>query len=245
MGIILPDAYDLIKLDSVDSTNLLAQKYIEEGRVEGPLVIVADEQTHGRGRYDRQWVSTKGNLYCSIVLKVNRPIVQLSQLSFVVALAVAEAIGEEQKVSVKWPNDILVDGKKVAGILVQSFNIAKNRADIVIGIGCNIISYPEKTDFPATSLKKEKMAVSRDALVEKIVTALEKHYSIWLSGFVGIKQLWLTKCAHLDKEIVVKGKNYQQKGIFRGISEIGELLLECDDGNKIENITIGDVFFED
>ncbi len=140
--------FDVRLLDSVGSTSDEALRLAREGAPHG-TVVTAREQTAGRGRVGRAWASPPGNLYLSVLLRLDLPVARIAELSFVAALAVAETVDAfvAGRASLKWPNDVLIDGAKVAGILIeQADGVA------VIGIGVNVAHCPSGLAYPVTSL---------------------------------------------------------------------------------------------
>jgi len=175
MPISLPAGWSLIALDSVESTNDEAKRRAERGAADG-TVVCARAQTAGRGRRGRRWSSPEGNLYVSIILRTDKPPAEAAQLSLATGLALAEALEgllpEGVTVRCKWPNDVLVDGCKIAGILLESSGAA--RVDwIVVGCGVNVVSHPDLAAYPATDLS----AAGCDGVtVERVLEALKDRF---------------------------------------------------------------------
>ena len=244
----LPSLYNLIALDTIDSTNAEARRRAEDGAPEGTLVW-ALEQTAGRGRRGRTWVSPKGNFYASLVLRPEVPLKDAAQLSFVAALAVFDAIGAVcpagLEVAVKWPNDVLITGRKVAGILLESQGAADAGAEadfIVLGVGVNLMSFPEDAEFPATCLTDEGAGV----LPHEFLEAFARHFLTWVrqwadQGFEKVRKNWLWRCDQTGKDIQVRLPNETLSGVFAGLDDAGALLLDTGTGTR--TITAGDVFF--
>jgi BirA family biotin operon repressor/biotin-[acetyl-CoA-carboxylase] ligase len=231
----------IIHLDSVDSTNAYAKTLIN--KVETPVVIVADEQTAGRGRYDRVWQAGRGNLMMSLLLDADKHVEQLGQLSFVASLALAQVI-DDDAVTLKWPNDVMFGGKKMAGILIEALESGGDVSHVIIGVGVNISSHPEDALFSATSLNTEHIVRDRDELMNSYIECFGVLYKEWLTDFSSIRSAWLAKCGHIGDKIVVKSASTQKEGVFMGLGLDGELLLQLSDG-KQEAINTGDVFFKD
>jgi len=236
--------YKIINLPETGSTNDIAKEYAVIG--EENLVIVADRQTGGRGRNGRSWESQEGNLFCSILLKPKcRPEI-FSLFSFVCALAVTgalEALTGNSELTLKWPNDVLLNGKKVCGILLESAIRGNETEYLIIGIGVNLLHYPEETLYPVTSIFAETdKEISRDDLLDEIVKQFEVYQSEFLGcGFAGIRNQWLQYAHNIDHTIGVNLADESTHGIFRGIDENGNLLLEISDGS-ISKIANGDVY---
>ncbi len=239
----LPENYRLVTLDSVGSTNEEAKRVVECG-TDGAVVITAKSQTEGRGRYDRKWISGEGNLYASILLPVDFVIEDAAQLSFVTAIAARYTLAKnDAPIKLKWPNDLLINGKKCGGILLESYR-SGNKDYIIIGIGVNIRNHPQNTEYPATSLHMEGVG---EAGVENILSALvrnfDNYYNLWCrEGFAEIREKWLENAVGIGENIKVRTGKDTITGIFEDIDSNGALILRLEDGN-IKTITAGDVFF--
>jgi len=211
----------------------------EEGLPEG-TVVQCLEQTKGHGRYGREWVSPLGNLYMSILLRPDCPVAKAGQLSFVAAVALSAAMDDVledgHRKTLKWPNDILINGKKVSGIIIEKQNEA-----YVLGIGVNILGAPEEATFLKALAGDNRLAIHpfRDRTLEK----LGFYYEQWQTeGFASIRNLWLSQAQGLNEMLVVKIGDREITGIFRDINENGFLILEAPDGKKID-INSGEVYF--
>ncbi|MEM7617486.1 MAG: biotin--[acetyl-CoA-carboxylase] ligase [Pseudomonadota bacterium] len=155
--------FNVTKFDSIDSTGAYAKRQFERGDITEGTVIFAEHQSKGYGRYGKEWISPKGNFYCSIVLKPNTDLRRLSQLPFVFAAAVGRVLKDllpedRDKVQYKWPNDILINNKKVAGILLESSMTRGSTSPnwLLVGIGINTVNSPNvKLPFPCSSLIEE------------------------------------------------------------------------------------------
>lgn len=217
--------WEIKQFNSLTSTNLVARDY--------PVgtIIVAETQTAGRGRYGRVWQSPKGNLYASFVFKAD---VRLDQyLSFLTGLALAESL-PEFNVRLKWPNDVLLDGKKVAGILLETC-----QDKIIVGIGVNLIQNPEKNMlYPTTNLGGK---LSPIGLIKRLMIQYEALFSVFeKKGFKKIRARWLDLAVGVGETISVHLPTEELIGTFEGISDEGALLLKI--GKKVRSITAGDVF---
>jgi len=248
----LPSPYRLVELDCVDSTNREAKRLAESGAKDS-TVVWAKRQTAGRGRRGRKWVSKPGNLYFSIILRPPYPMADVAQLSFVAANAVADAIQVAAPrgtfVNVKWPNDVLVEDKKIAGILLEGESDPnQDRFQwLVIGIGVNVATHPavNETEIPATSLA-EQGVVDKDldisALLDTLVKRFLAGFVTWRNlGFGPIRRHWLLRAKGLGSRVQVRLPNETVYGIFAALDENGALVLHMDKGpNRL--ITAGDVF---
>ena len=215
--------------ETVDSTNKVAADY--------PIgsVIIANSQTSGRGRYGHTWVSDKGNLYLSAVLKTYGT--QTPLMAFVVAVAVAETLSKAGiDVQLKWPNDVLLDGAKLAGILLE-----QNDDKLIVGIGVNCISCPNDLPYPVAHLNGKISAIELQDLIMQ-------HLNNWIQlfevkGFLSVYHEWKKYAIGIGKTITVRLPNETLTGIFRDLSESGALILELPD-NTVKYVTAGVVFFE-
>ena len=223
------------------STNIQAKLEAEEGAAEGTLVM-ADMQTAGRGRRGRTWSSPAGvNLYFTLILKPSYGTEQASGVTLVMALAVAAGIRETCGVSagIKWPNDIVVNGRKVCGILTE-MSVEENIIRyIIIGVGVNVglQEFPQEVAQRATSLQAEcGSEVSRDALAENIMAAFEQYYeSFLLSGdLFGVLAEYNSLLVNRGERVRVLDPKEEYQGLALGINARGELLVEREDGSVAE-----------
>jgi BirA family biotin operon repressor/biotin-[acetyl-CoA-carboxylase] ligase len=225
--------------DSIDSTNDEARRLAEAGE-KGPLWIVAREQTKGRGRRGRTWVSQAGNLFATLLMPAPR---HPGQFAFVAGLAAGEVVAgwaPLASVALKWPNDVLLNGKKVCGILLEGLG----RDTFAIGIGINLAGHPMDTEFPATSVKEAMgRAPSPDDAHAMLAGTMSSWYEVWEGGgFAEIREAWLARASHLGQTIRIRLERGESKGVFEGLDEDGALLLRKPDG-AVDRIAAGDVFF--
>ena len=237
----------VIQLEEVDSTNSYAKKNISN--LEDKTAIITKRQTSGRGRLNRSWVDLgEENLFLSIVLKPSDTFKEiypnLTQYLSVALCKVIETYGI--KTQIKWPNDVLVDGKKIAGILSETVMQGQKLEGIVLGIGVNLNSNQEKIDaIPnkiATSLNIETgKTINLKEFLNKLLTEFFEHYDKFLqSGFLQIKNDYIKRNCFLEKELKVLVFNHIESGIAKAVNDLGELVLE--DNNKREIVlTIGDI----
>lgn len=232
--------------DVLDSTNEEARRLAEAGEA-GPLWIVAREQTSGRGRRGREWVSRAGNLFATLLLRPQRPPDQCAQLSFVAALAVGDVVAgyaPNARVALKWPNDVLLDGKKVAGMLLESSG-AKARMDwLAVGIGINLANFPDGVEFPATSLAAlTGRAPDAGDSAAKLAARWDAWYETWMnSGFAPIRDAWLARASGLGERVHARLAGREVQGVFEGLAEDGALIMRESSG-KQTRIAAGEVFF--
>ena len=246
----IPSLYNVIKYDTIGSTNAEAARLANQGEDVAPdgTLIWSLEQTEGRGRRGRNWDSPTGNLYTSLILRPEVPLREGAQLGFIAALAVYDALGNigpaGHQVHCKWPNDVLLNEKKVAGILLDSKGGGGDTPPdwIILGMGLNVEWHPDKTEFPATSLRFEGWPNT----VDEVISAYTKSFLSWTNrwldhGFAPIRKDWLWRCKGMGEKIEVRLENQTLIGIFEGMDEDGALVLNLD--GKTQRITAGDVFF--
>jgi BirA family transcriptional regulator, biotin operon repressor / biotin---[acetyl-CoA-carboxylase] ligase len=239
--------YHLLSFDSLDSTNEEAKRIARAGGGHG-AVIWAKRQTEGRGRMDRNWVSSEGNLFVSILLKPEKPAQDLPQLSFVTAVAAIESmlplLSNHVKLQCKWPNDILVDGRKLGGILLESFQVPEKKEHwVVIGVGINVDSFPPRTEFPATCLKDAGVElVSAKIILSRFIHHFIEAYNHWdAKGFAIIRTKWQRHAWGLSERLCARLPDEQIEGVAEGIDAHGSLILKLDNGKK-RQIHAADVF---
>ena len=213
-----------------------------------PTWILADSQTAGRGRRGRAWQSPVGNLMTTLYLPISFDAVKAGQLAFVAGLAlertVSALIGERAQASLKWPNDVLVDGKKASGILLESA-MRDNKIDwLAIGLGLNLAHHPDDTPYPATSLAAYMDTPANNlAALEILARAFDEVFRPWRNGGFGpVLQAWRAVAYGLGGPIVATLENEQFEGIFKDIDEKGALILQTAAGDTM-TIDAGDVFF--
>ena len=213
-----------------------------------PTWILADSQTAGRGRRGRAWQSPVGNLMTTLYLPISFDAVKAGQLAFVAGLAlertVSALIGERAQASLKWPNDVLVDGKKASGILLESA-MRNNKIDwLAIGLGLNLAHHPDDTPYPATSLAAYMDTPANNlAALEILARAFDEVFRQWRNGGFGpVLQAWRAVAHGLGGPIVATLENEQFEGIFKDIDEKGALILQTAAGDTM-TIDAGDVFF--
>lgn len=233
--------------DYCSSTMDLAREWVL--RQSGPHkfhFIQAYTQKAGRGKREREWVSEKGNFFGTLIMPFPFSLEKRGDMSFLTAVAVGEALrflDPNLNVHYKWPNDIVVDMKKVGGILLESLENKNNHSFLNIGIGLNFLSHPDH--ISSTCLKKHMnglppLDVFRDVLIQKIF----HYYEIWVKdGFQEIRDLWLARAIKRHKEIQIVIGRESLSGIFETIDDRGGLVLICRNGIK-KTFYTGEVFFE-
>jgi BirA family biotin operon repressor/biotin-[acetyl-CoA-carboxylase] ligase len=214
----------------------------------GPLWIVAELQTAGRGRRGRVWVSEAGNLQASLLLTDIAPVAATPEICFVAALALHDAVLDccaglaPARLALKWPNDLLLDGKKLAGILVEGRTSGTETA-AVIGFGANCQSHPQGGLLSATDLRNAGFSVEPIALLDALDRRVAERLAQWAAGsdFPAIRSAWLLRATGLGSAIEVKLPDRTIGGTFEAIDAAGCLVLLRSDGVR-ETIRAGDVF---
>ncbi len=235
-----------LRLASVDSTNAEAMRRAAAGET-GPLWILAETQSAGRGRSGRHWSSSSGNLYASLLVRLSTPSPKAYQLSLVAGVAVIDAIratmslAADATLSLKWPNDILVGAEKTGGILVESSTGAGGLV-AVIGIGINLVTHPLLPDRPATHLGAHGIAPDAETLLAAIAPQLAAWLEVWAegSGFSAIREAWLARCGALGQRLGINTGRERIEGTFCGVDHDGALLLQDDSGRE-RRFSFGDV----
>jgi BirA family transcriptional regulator, biotin operon repressor / biotin---[acetyl-CoA-carboxylase] ligase len=239
----------LVNLALASSTNTEAFRLAEDGAVEG-TVVTADEQDKGKGRLGRTWSSPPGaNLYCSVILRPQIKPFEAPQLTFLSAVAVARAIEQAAglKPEIKWPNDVLIGSKKVAGLLNEMSSETDGINFVILGIGVNLnmtaAQFPADLRHPATSLYIEGgVKVGRARFTALLLNELDRLYAGFLdNGFAQVRREWQERCNADGREVVVTNHGCADiRGQFAGIDGDGALLVQCPDGTT-ERILSGDV----
>jgi BirA family transcriptional regulator, biotin operon repressor / biotin---[acetyl-CoA-carboxylase] ligase len=227
---VLPDGWTLVALDTVGSTNDEAAQLADAGAPEG-TVVWSREQTGGRGRRGRVWASPVGNLYTSTILRPDCPAQRAAELGFAAALAVADIVPAGREVRVKWPNDVLVDGGKIAGILLESAIGQTGQVQhVVAGIGVNVGFAPQ---LPEMRYPGSALGGSVEAALEKLTAALAARLAEWRrEGFETVRAAWLAKAGPLGAEVDVKLGEGLVRGRFAGLDREGALLLDTATGPR-------------
>jgi BirA family biotin operon repressor/biotin-[acetyl-CoA-carboxylase] ligase len=231
----------LVSYDAIDSTNAEALRLARAGE-SGPLWVVANSQSAGRGRRGRTWVSEPGNLYASLLLTDPSPPDRAAEISFVAALALRDAIagdipGLAARLLLKWPNDLLIDRNKFAGILIEG-----EGSEVAIGIGVNCVHHPAATNYPATDLATAGVRTSPETLLGPLSRAMLDRLVQWDrgAGFAATRADWLAHAAGLGKPIRVTLAEGELNGLFETVDQTGRLVLQLADGTT-QTVAAGDV----
>lgn len=244
--------YHLLSYDLLDSTNEEARRLASGGGSHG-AVIWAKRQSSGRGRMGREWVSAEGNLFVTVLLKPEKDLATCAQLSFVASVAVAETLDgivSDTEIACKWPNDVLCNGRKLGGILLESFSTTSEFGHetqwVAVGVGINVDSFPEHVMFPATSLREAGVElISAKIVLSRFIHNFIHYYDLWSAkGFTPIQKEWTRRAYRLGHATQVIIGDTETEGVFEGIDPAGRLLLKSPSG-AITGITAGDVFFKD
>lgn len=212
------------------------------------LVIQSLTQSQGRGRHGNSWTSPMGNLYMSVLLRPLCTADLAGQISFVVALAVSAAmdefIVEGHTKTLKWPNDIMIDGKKAAGILLETEVSPKGLVGhLIIGLGVNILSAPEGRLSLKEVSGENRLAVH--PFRDRVLHYLDVYYAAWKAqGFVPIRKAWLEQAHGLNQNMTARLPNREEKGIFKDIDEAGGLILDISENKQIV-IRAGEIYFDE
>jgi BirA family transcriptional regulator, biotin operon repressor / biotin---[acetyl-CoA-carboxylase] ligase len=240
----LPPSFRLLEFERIDSTNDEAKRQANAG-APAFTFIAADEQSSGRGRRGNSWLSPRGNLHCSLLLRPACAPAAAAQLGFAASLAVAEAaerlLPQDAEIACKWPNDVLARGRKFAGILLESQARGGTLEFLVIGIGVNVAAHPADTPTPATSLKALGAEVTPGVLLPILGARLLAWYDAWRGeGFAPLRRAWLARAWGVGRSIRVRLPDGEIEGLFDGLDEAGRLLLGTAGGRR--KIAAGEVF---
>ena len=242
------DKNNVYTYDQVDSTNTIAKKLANEGKEEGTFII-AEEQLKGKGRMGREWVSPHGKgIWVSFILRPEILPVHASEITFVIAVGIMEGIKKYtgHEVKIKWPNDILIDGKKIVGILTEISAEMERINYIVAGVGINanqnVDDFPDEIKFKATSLKiATGKNINRNELLRKIIEEMENIYFLYKEqGFEKILEIWKLNNITLGRRVKAITFDGEIIGWAEKIDKEGYLIIR-DDSGKENKILAGDV----
>lgn len=257
----IAEGYRLEAHQSVGSTNAIALERATAGDP-GKLWIVSKRQESGRGRRGRVWATPEGNLAATLLLVEPYELKQAATLGFVAGLALADALdavvpdrrisvavdgggkaGRGDRFELKWPNDVLAEGAKLAGILLESSLLPGNRVALAVGIGVNVVAHPEDVPYPATSLRTLGFSGDAETLFLALSDAWSENVRIWNNGagLTDIRQRWLKRAAGLGSEVAVRVDGNVVRGVFETIDEDCRFVIRAD--GKVVTIAAGDVHF--
>ncbi|CCE77140.1 MULTISPECIES: biotin--[acetyl-CoA-carboxylase] ligase [Wolbachia] len=237
----IPEGFHIHHYKEVSSTNTEALDLINKG-ISNETVIIADKQIEGRGRTGKSWISPEGNFYVSLIINQETDVSKLTELTFVTALAVGNTLlsfMNDSNIQYKWPNDVLVDSKKISGILLER---KSNSNWLIIGIGINVNHAP----LPGTTcISNYGGSVSNMDLLKELIINFNKLRKQWLfDGFYAIRKMWLTRAFKMSEQISVKLADKLYEGIFADIVKSGKLVLQQKDGSLIY-FDAGELFIND
>jgi BirA family biotin operon repressor/biotin-[acetyl-CoA-carboxylase] ligase len=242
--------------DRLGSTNAEAIERARAGEA-GPIWFVTTEQTAGRGRRQRPWSAPRGNLAASVLEVIDVSPGVAATLGFAAGLALEAAL---QAVTaqfiasyaapvaidyrLKWPNDVLANGEKLGGILLEAENVANGRLAVVVGIGTNIVAHPTDTPYPATSLRAHGLDVSAEQLFAALSDSWAELRALWDNGrgFAEIRRRWLLRAKGLGEPVSIRSGTSVVEGLFDSIDEAGCLIVRTPEGRRFP-IAAGDVHF--
>ncbi|HEY0918045.1 biotin--[acetyl-CoA-carboxylase] ligase [Devosia sp.] len=244
--------YRLVGYDTVGSTNAEALRAAASGDV-GDVWFAALGQTQGRGRRGRSWDTTHGNLAASLLVLPDADPAVAATLGFVAGVALERALATllprgaaeaDRRIALKWPNDVLAGGAKLAGILLEAERRRDGRVAIVVGFGVNVVAAPAGLPYPATSLRALGIEVPAGAVLAALADAWVDCYDAWDNGrgVADILRQWRAAAAGVGAPVAVDRGGDIVRGIFDSIDEAGRLIVHADDGRRIV-VTAGDVHF--
>lgn len=254
--------YRLRGYDSIGSTNSEAIEAAREGDP-GGIWFAARQQTAGRGRRGRQWESPHGNLAATLLIVPDADPTLAATLGFVAGVSLshalsailpgslvkigidgADALGGHSRIALKWPNDVLADGAKLAGILLEASKLADGRHAVAIGFGVNVITAPQGLPYPATNLAELGSSRVAEDVFEALSDAWVETFGLWNDGR-GIGDVlthWRASAAGIGAPVAVNQNGEVLRGIFETIDDTGRLIIRADDNRRIA-ISAGDVHF--
>jgi BirA family biotin operon repressor/biotin-[acetyl-CoA-carboxylase] ligase len=247
------NGFRLEAFETISSTNAVALERARAGDA-GKLWVVSKKQESGRGRRGRAWSSPPGNLAASLLLTGSFELKTAATLGFVAGLSLADALEAVcpitaknaglDRFELKWPNDLLAGGAKLAGILLESTQLPDNQMAIVIGIGVNVLAYPDNVPYPATSLARLGMNCDAETLFLALSDAWEENSRIWGEGrgLAETRRRWLARAAGIGSEVAVQVDGVVLRGIFETIDEDCHFVIRDNDGARVK-IAAGDVHF--
>ena len=248
--------YRLAAFDKTGSTNVEAMAGAREGE-RGPMWFVTTEQTAGRGRRNRPWIAPRGNLASSILEAMDVAPAVAATLGFAAGLAAETALRQvsaeaarraaglsQPNFSLKWPNDVLANGKKIVGINLEAESVAGDLLAVVVGIGTNVLAAPEGTPTPSTSLKALGVDVSAETLFAALSDGWAECRDIWDQGrgFGEIRRRWLARATGLGQPVAVHTGSTTVSGIFDTIDDTGCMILRTSASERVP-VSAGDVYF--
>ncbi|MAZ80319.1 MAG: biotin--[acetyl-CoA-carboxylase] ligase [Rickettsiales bacterium] len=244
MNQILHEQFLINIFDELGSTNTQLAKDALSKNLDEFNVYLAHKQTKGKGRINRKWQSYKENLQFSILLKPNISISKIHHINFISVIALGNIIKNlnysNLNISYKWPNDLIINDRKIAGILLESLQGTNNEQLAILGIGVNIGNSPKNTTFPSQNLKDLGIIIDKITFLKDFLTEFKKLYNGWIDfGFRQYRKIWLENAYNLNKIISISNGKKEISAIFKGITEDGE--LEIIENNRIITIRSADI----
>ncbi len=217
--------------ERLDSTNDEARRLAAAGAPHG-TVVHADEQASGRGRFGRTWFSPPGNLYLSVLLRLDVSRVRSAEIGFVAALTVADAVDallpKQIRSKLKWPNDVLVNDGKIAGILVEGIDGA-----LIVGVGLNILEAPRNAPYKTSTLVGAGGLATVDGARDLLLESLSTHLDAWAQhGFEPIRTAWVARAHPVGTALRASLGGRTEEGLFAGLDLDGAMLLDTPEGRK-------------
>jgi BirA family biotin operon repressor/biotin-[acetyl-CoA-carboxylase] ligase len=246
----LPSGYRLLRIETVDSTNAEARRRALAGEP-GPLWIWSARQSQGRGRGGREWISQYGNLFASLLIRLNCPIQVAGQLALLAGIITYDTIAKliayegRSELLLKWPNDVLLTDEKIAGMLLENVGSSPdNRSVVVMGTGINLANHPDNLPQPAVSLAAYGMTVAPADALEALAASTNEWLTRWGEGscFPTIRRAWLDRAGPMGRPLRVKIGGEETEGVYGGLDADGALRFLTPDGAE-HRIFAGDVFF--
>jgi len=240
----------VLRFDEIDSTNAEARRLAEAGEF-GPLWITASRQTAGRGRRGRSWETGSGNLAATLLLTLEKAPAEAALISFVTALAVADLAADyvpPSLVQLKWPNDVMVAGRKVSGVLIESGRAVGDHLWLAVGCGVNLKTPPDAAERPATAFAEHlKGDIAAPPTPAEALEKLSLHFQHWLAvwdrqGVGAVLDAWALRAQGMGERCTARLDHETVEGVAEGLDPDGALRLRLSDGS-IRRITAGDVFF--
>lgn len=244
--------YSLVWREETGSTNADALEAARSGH-HAPCWFVAGKQASGRGRSGREWISPEGNLYASLLLRNPCEIAVASQLGFVTGIALHDAISRltgmaAPRLQLKWPNDVLLDGKKLVGLLLEAQSMGSD-TNIAIGCGINVTHRPQGVPYSVATVNEVAPVVTIADMFEALSLAFDSVFSFWQKSsgksatqrFAPIRSLWLERAAGIGEAASLRLPQGKINGVFAGIDGLGRLELQTDKGMQL--VDAGDLFF--
>jgi BirA family transcriptional regulator, biotin operon repressor / biotin---[acetyl-CoA-carboxylase] ligase len=241
-----PGGYHLTRLDAVGSTNDVAKSAAMAQAVDG-TVFWTPHQTAGRGTHGREWSTPPGNLAVSIVKRPRMPMRFASQAALVTAVSLAEALTDlglrPGRVRLKWPNDVMVDGSKISGILLEGFADGPSVSWLVVGVGVNVLHHPAETRHPATNLALAGLDTDAETVLRHFLHAFDRWWNRWRHyDFQVVATAWAARTLHKPGDMLqITQADHTLTGRYKGLAHDGALVVEGPDGLE-RQIASGEIF---